>query len=167
MFSFQAIHNKRKDDQISQLATIVFSFQAIHNVSESLIYRGLNVKELLSCFLFKQFTTAVFLNLMKILMSKSYYRVFFSSNSQPLSCSISLTSKCQRATIVFSFQAIHNGRKRMEDFLPNVKELLSCFLFKQFTTSKQDEVHGELMSKSYYRVFFSSNSQRHGFPLLK
>ena len=42
-------------------------------------------------------------------MSKSYYRVFFSSNSQ------------------------HNEKKSSGRV--NVKELLTCFLFKQFTTA--------------------------------
>ena len=92
-------------------------------------------------------------------MSKSYYRVFFSSNSQQkstfecqqdnvkelLSCflfkqfttpgdSFQIDPKCQRATIVFSFQAIHNDIDSPIWKTNNVKELLSCFLFKQFTT---------------------------------
>ena len=67
-------------------------------------------------------------------MSKSYYRVSFLSNSQ-------------RAKVC---------RK----YLNNVKELLSCFLFKQFTTAAMGARDKDLMSKSYYRVSFLSNSQR-------
>ena len=119
----------------------------------------MNVKELLSCFLFKQFTThtAIIINNNK--MSKSYYRVFFSSNSQLFDMAGNIVSKCQRATIVFSFQAIHNKTTRHISKCPNVKELLSCFLFKQFTTEFAKWNRINEMSKSYYRVFFSSNSQ--------
>ena len=92
-------------------------------------------------------------------MSKSYYRVFFSSNSQRNATANSGTSKCQRATIVFSFQAIHNFDRSDAINLSNVKELLSCFLFKQFTTHAFPVKTYSKMSKSYYRVFFSSNSQ--------
>ena len=67
-----------------------------------------DVKELLPCFLFKQFTTQMNgLNIAKE-MSKSYYRVSFLSNSQHKS----------------------NHFAKIRD----VKELLPCFLFKQFTT---------------------------------
>ena len=116
-----------------QRAIIVFPFQAIHNFYN--------------------------IHLIRILMSKSYYRVSFSSNSQPkiinlkakynvkelLSCFLfkQFTTnvnrwftfvKCQRAIIVFPFQAIHNGGNKEIAPYHNVKELLSCFLFKQFTT---------------------------------
>ena len=95
--------------------------------------RTINVKELLSCFLFKQFTTRLLHSGDNRQMSKSYYRVSFLSNSQQ-----------------------QNGRGCGAS---NVKELLSCFLFKQFTTNVAvHQVHG-LMSKSYYRVSFLSNSQ--------
>ena len=67
-----------------------------------------DVKELLSCFLFKQFTTGSQGTRLPHWMSKSYYRVFFLSNSQP-------------ALVLL----VGNS---------DVKELLSCFLFKQFTT---------------------------------
>ena len=93
-----------------------------------------NVKELLSCFLFKQFTTAFLAVCILLLMSKSYYRVSFLSNSQ------------------LSFP---DGSGPV-----NVKELLSCFLFKQFTTNGGRCKRLTKMSKSYYRVSFLSNSQR-------
>ena len=143
-----------------------------------------NVKELLSCFLFKQFTTDwdSFLNPIKCQrativfsfqaihnyvifiyspykMSKSYYRVFFSSNSQLIIELVVSVCECQRATIVFSFQAIHNFLLACLTSKGNVKELLSCFLFKQFTTRRERRRQQSVMSKSYYRVFFSSNSQ--------
>ena len=117
-------------------------------------------------------------------MSKSYYRVFFSSNSQLCFFCWHKMLKCQRATIVFSFQAIHNisfksfcwpkmSKSYYRVFFSsnsqlvwrwnflelNVKELLSCFLFKQFTTPWRQKLPSATMSKSYYRVFFSSNSQ--------
>ena len=85
----------------------MFSFQAIHNAWRR--HHG------------------------RLRMSKSYYRVFFSSNSQHMSAALSAVS--------------------------NVKELLSCFLFKQFTTLISPLSKAFPMSKSYYRVFFSSNSQ--------
>ena len=66
-----------------------------------------DVKELLSCFLFKQFTTLILELRMLSMMSKNYYRVFFLSNSQQLSW--------------FNVNPL------------DVKELLSCFLFKQFS----------------------------------
>ena len=92
-----------------------------------------NVKELLSCFLFKQFTTTDGRTDNRRKMSKSYYRVSFLSNSQRVIAKLS--------------------RPR------NVKELLSCFLFKQFTTSEGVVETSTGMSKSYYRVSFLSNSQ--------
>ncbi len=116
-----------------QRATIVFPFQAIHNWCRRGRFRGRNVKELLSCFLFKQFTTAADAGSRRCRMSKSYYRVSFSSNSQRKS---------------------HYRRHQL-----NVKELLSCFLFKQFTTQGVGVRFSVSMSKSYYRVSFSSNSQ--------
>ena len=48
------------------------------------VSRNINVKELLSCFLFKQFTTTITIIDNSAIMSKSYYRVSFLSNSQPL-----------------------------------------------------------------------------------
>ena len=198
--------------QKCQRAIIVFPFQAIHNPWKHAVNRVFNVKELLSCFLFKQFTTfsdtlpmatkcqraiivfpfqaihnsqAIPKHFLK--MSKSYYRVSFSSNSQLAISCIANFIQCQRAIIVFPFQAIHNLRSLHEVQTMNVKELLSCFLFKQFTTedapfSKRCECQRAIivfpfqaihnlskyldflheMSKSYYRVSFSSNSQ----PLL-
>ena len=142
-----------------QRATIVFSFQAIHNAHIDINSVRGNVKELLSCFLFKQFTTVLLCVCLFVkcqrativfsfqaihnhagleptsdAMSKSYYRVFFSSNSQLSIGRYWKTTKCQRATIVFSFQAIHNSPFHDHFRGDNVKELLSCFLFKQFTT---------------------------------
>ena len=93
-----------------------------------------NVKELLSCFLFKQFTTSFRVACAGRGMSKSYYRVSFLSNSQP-----------------FPYLSV---------LVYNVKELLSCFLFKQFTTGDDKLSVEVIMSKSYYRVSFLSNSQR-------
>ena len=119
----------------------------------------LNVKELLSCFLFKQFTTFRPSHSYWPQMSKSYYRVFFSSNSQLDFYNEVIRFQCQRATIVFSFQAIHNYFYNSFIRCYNVKELLSCFLFKQFTTKDYRKFVRQEMSKSYYRVFFSSNSQ--------
>ena len=92
----------------------------------------------------------------------SYYRVFFSSNSQRETAQGVGGAKCQRATIVFSFQAIHNGIGPDNKRCTNVKELLSCFLLKQFTTYLLRGCWSQRMSKSYYRVFFSSNSQQLG-----
>ena len=136
-FSSNSQHESqaRSIDKQCQRATIVFSFQAIHNHCDAQLDVAPNVKELLSCFLFKQFTTGMMLFNYLILMSKSYYRVFFSSNSQ--------------------------RRNEFYAVTGNVKELLSCFLFKQFTTHLYSASHHGWMSKSYYRVFFSSNSQRH------
>ena len=112
----------------------MFPFQAIHNYKRCVLVWQWNVKELLSCFLFKQFTTFSLIVFGRTLMSKSYYRVSFSSNSQ-----------------------LHRYN---EDYQLNVKELLSCFLFKQFTTQQTKFLLDSQMSKSYYRVSFSSNSQR-------
>ena len=67
------------------------------------------------------------------LMSKSYYRVSFLSNSQ-------------RHHVFFADAY-------------DVKELLPCFLFKQFTTDALSRRFRFPMSKSYYRVSFLSNSQ--------
>ena len=93
----------------------------------------MDVKELLPCFLFKQFTTDIGAELQECGMSKSYYRVSFLSNSQlDLHLYIGLL---------------------------DVKELLPCFLFKQFTTGLTMATYNIWMSKSYYRVSFLSNSQ--------
>ena len=146
---------------------------------------GKNVKELLSCFLFKQFTTMARIIQDMPRMSKSYYRVSFLSNSQQqwvsdneyrnvkellscflfkqfttICCTASSCSTMSKSYYRVSF--LSNSQHHIGHFggIANVKELLSCFLFKQFTTKLGNEISNLGMSKSYYRVSFLSNSQQ-------
>ena len=62
-----------------------------------------DVKELLSCYLFKQFTTVVELLSAGEGMSKNYYHVTFLSNSQLGILTLQLITGCQRTTIMLPF----------------------------------------------------------------
>ena len=162
MFSFQAIHNTAHlchfwgslfIDYVnvlfssnSQLSTVspwrtccclsimsMFSFQAIHNHRKGLYRFFRVVYRLCQCSLFKQFTTTT--------PTKKKAR------------------GCLSIMSMFSFQAIHNRRRRRTSGPVVVYRLCQCSLFKQFTTDGLVGVSVSQLFIDYVNVLFSSNSQ--------